>query len=151
MHELLESLVLAGKVVTVNALLTQHHVAQSIIERGGDYVKGVFGNQPTLQEEIRTIFEEPELLAETITSSQTHDVGHGRVEHRRLKASTALALYNTWPGLKHVFEVERVVRIKQSGDERVEVVYGVTSLGRERAGAEQLLELVRHHWHIENK
>ena len=41
--------------------------------------------------------------------------------------------------------------IKKRRDERQEVIYGVTSLGRERADAEQLLELVRQHWHIENK
>ena len=35
-EELLESLVLDGKVVTVDALLTQRAVAQTIIERGGD-------------------------------------------------------------------------------------------------------------------
>jgi hypothetical protein len=34
---------------------------------------------------------------------------------------------------------------------RHEVVYGITSLSRERATAAQLLKLWREHWHIENK
>ena len=150
-HELLGGLVVEGKVVTVDALLTQRELAQTIIDRGGDYVMVVKGNQPALHEEIQTVFEEPELLAETMESVETLDVGHGRVEQWRLVASTALAGYSTWPGLNQVFAVERQVTIKQSGDERAEVVYGVTSLGRERGDARRLLELVRTHWHIENK
>src|SRR4029450_6584322 len=34
---------------------------------------------------------------------------------------------------------------------RVAVVYGVTSLNPERGTPERLLDLVRHHWQIENK
>ncbi len=149
--ELLASLVLDGKVVTVDALLTQRDLAQTIIERGGDYVMVVKGNQPTLQEEIATVFAQPQVIADTLSSGATLEVGHGRIEQRRLTASTVLAGYSDWPGLAQVFAVERQVTRKSSGYERAEVVYGVTSLGRERAGAEQLLELVRSHWHIENK
>ena len=150
-HDLLASLVLDGKVVTVDALLTQREVAQTIIERGGDYVMIVKGNQPNLQEEIATVFADTRVVAETIESAETVDVGHGRIEQRRLTASTVLAGYSDWPGLAQVFEVERLVMIKKSGEQRAEVVYGMSSLVRERAGAEQLLELVRSHWHIENK
>ena len=35
-HALLESLVLDGTVVTVDALLTQRDVAQAILDKGGD-------------------------------------------------------------------------------------------------------------------
>ena len=41
--------------------------------------------------------------------------------------------------------------LKKNGTERAEIVYGVTSLSREQASAAQVLELVRTHWHIENK
>lgn len=40
---------------------------------------------------------------------------------------------------------------KKGAKERVEVVYGVTSLSAERASAVQLLAWVRGHWHIENQ
>jgi len=53
--------------------------------------------------------------------------------------------------LAQVFAIERRVTRKSSGAERAEIVYGVTSLSRERASATQVLELVRGHWHIENK
>jgi hypothetical protein len=47
-----------------------------------------------------------------------------------------------------VFELERVRVLP--GETEVEVVHGVTSLPRERAGAAALLGLVRGHWGIEN-
>ena len=59
--------------------------------------------------------------------------------------------YSDWPGLTQVFELGRHVSIKKTEQERVEVVYGVTSLSPERATPGRLLELVRGHWHIENK
>jgi hypothetical protein len=38
----------------------------------------------------------------------------------------------------------------EKGVKSVEVVYGITSLGRERGDAARLLGLVREHWGIEN-
>jgi predicted transposase YbfD/YdcC len=48
-----------------------------------------------------------------------------------------------------VFELERVRVVK--GQAQVEVVHGITSLGRADADARRLLELVRGHWGIENR
>jgi predicted transposase YbfD/YdcC len=111
----------------------------------------VKGNQPQLQHDIRLVFQEPTVLAETMTASDTLDHGHGRLEERRLTASTALVEYSDWPGLAQVFQVERRVTVKKSGVQRVEVVYGVTSLSPERVRPEGLLRLVRQHWQIENQ
>ncbi|MBI3326808.1 MAG: ISAs1 family transposase, partial [Nitrospinae bacterium] len=111
----------------------------------------VKGNQPQLQPDIQRRFQEPTALAETLRASETVDSGHGRIEQRRLTASTAWVGYNAWPGLAQVVQIERHVTIKTSGARRHEVVYGVTSLGPDRAGPERLLGLVRQHWQIENK
>lgn len=150
-HEVLRRLVLEGRVITVDALLTQREVAQTVIDRGGDYVMVVKGNQATLQAEIKLFFEDPHLLAASRDSCQTLESGHGRIEQRRLRASTALVGYSDWPGLQQVFEIRRSVTRKKTGEQRAEVVYGVTSLRREQADARRLLKLSRHHWQIENK
>jgi hypothetical protein len=57
--------------------------------------------------------------------------------------------YLDWPAVGQVFELERV-RVLADKTE-VEVVWGITSLGRARAGARQLLEYVRGHWGIEKR
>src|SRR5215468_5429433 len=51
----LEQLVLEGRIVTMDALLTQRHVAQTIVDKGGDYVMIVKENQPQLRADIESL------------------------------------------------------------------------------------------------
>jgi predicted transposase YbfD/YdcC len=149
--DLLASLVLEGRIITADSLLTQREVARSIIECGGDYLLAVKENQPLLHEDIALVFAEAKLLEDTITQARTIDEHGGRIEERRLRASTALSGYTDWPGHEQVLEVERTVTKKRSGKRRHEVAYAITSLSAKRASAQQLLEIWREHWHIENK
>jgi predicted transposase YbfD/YdcC len=151
LEDVLSQLVVAGRVITVDALLTQRALAPQIVEGGGDYVMVVKGNQPQLHHDIHLLFQDPDSQAEPRVAAETVDVGHGRIEQRRLTASTALVGYNDWPGLAQVFQLERHVTLKASRAQRDEVVYGVTSLRPEQAGPERLLGLVRQHWQIENQ
>src|SRR2546421_8301717 len=52
----LGQLVLEGRIVTMDALLTQRHVAQTIVDKGGDYVMIVKENQPRLRADIELDF-----------------------------------------------------------------------------------------------
>lgn len=75
--------------------------------------------------------------------------GHGRRERRAITTSTWLNEYLVgWPGVGQVFRIER--ERAAGGTTAVEVVYGITSLSRRRATAEQLLAWSRAHWGIEN-
>ena len=143
-------IVLTGRIVTMDALLTQRQVAQTIVEAGGDYVMIVKDNQPQLKADIELVFTLPP-AGDRQESVRTVDRGHGRIETRNLTTSAALVGYSDWPGLAQVFEVGRHVMTQKTAKERVEVVYGVTSLRPERATPHRLLELVRGHWGIENK
>lgn len=78
-------------------------------------------------------------------------MAHGRIEQRTLTTSESLVGDSEWPGLAQVFCLERQVITKKQAKERMETVYGVTSLAASRATPPQLLALVRGHWHIENK
>ena len=149
--DVLRDVVLEGRIVTMDALLTQRHIAQAIVEAGGDYVMPVKDNQPQLLEDIQTVFAHAPTVGETRTVAATVDYGHGRIEQRRLQTSTVLAGYSVWPGLAQVFQVERQTIMKKTGEIREEVVAGVTSLAPEEADAGHLLALVRGQWHIENQ
>jgi predicted transposase YbfD/YdcC len=151
MDELLAALVLEGRIITADSLLTQREIAQAIIDRGGDYLLPVKENQPSLREDIALVFAQSKLLEDTITEARTVDQHGGRIEERRLRASTALLGYTDWPGHRQVLEVERTITKKRTGEIRKEVAYAITSLSAERASARQLLQLWREHWHIENK
>jgi predicted transposase YbfD/YdcC len=149
--ELLRHLVLEGRVVTMDALLTQRQIAQQIVDAGGDYVMVVKENQPQLLEDIETVFALAPIAGERRTTAATLDLGHGRIEQRGLQTSNVLLGDSDWPGLAQVFRLERQVIIKKTGEVREEVVAGVTSLAPERADAARLLTLVRGQWQIENQ
>jgi predicted transposase YbfD/YdcC len=148
--DLLHHIVLEGRIVTMDALLTQRQLAQHIVDARGDYVMIVKENQPQLLDDIQTVFALAPMAGERRTAAATVDLGHGRIEQRWLQTSNVLAGYSDWPGLAQVFRLERQVILKKTGEVREEVVAGVTSLAPERADAARLLALVRGHWHIEN-
>ena len=52
---------------------------------------------------------------------------------------------------RQAIRIERERELVKDGTRSIEVTYCLTSLGTERAGPEQLLALVRNHWHIENR
>jgi hypothetical protein len=75
----LRQLVLTGRVVTMDALLTQTAVAQTIVDAGGDYVMIVKANQPQLRADIELIFAEPP-VGDHQETADSIDSGHGRIE-----------------------------------------------------------------------
>ena len=56
---LLQGLVLEGRVFTMDALLTQRDIAQTLVDAGGHYVMVVKGNQPQLAADIAAEFCSP--------------------------------------------------------------------------------------------
>jgi predicted transposase YbfD/YdcC len=164
MLELLAGLVLHGKVITGDALLTQHKIASTIVEHGGDYLLVVKANQPLLLADIQAVFEAPHLLNltpdELASERKVQQVSmHGRrIEERVLRTSTALnECYNggygddLWSGLRQVLQIRRTVTDKQTGHTTSETAYAITSLSPEHTTPTQLLVVWREHWHIENK
>lgn len=149
---LLEGLDLSGWIVTGDAKFTQKALVRKIIQQGGDYVLTAKANQPTLCDDIATLFNDPQVVAETITATRRIDLHGGRIEVRALQASSALtAEYCGWLGLQQVFRLERQRIDKRSGERTSRVVFGITSLAPERADAKRLAAIVRGHWGIENR
>jgi hypothetical protein len=58
----------------------------------------------------------------------TLDKGHGRIERRTLRVSTALAGYSAFPGLAQVGELRTAVLNPRTGEYRETVRYLATSL-----------------------
>ena len=103
-----------------------------------------------MRADIELVFTFPP-IGDRQDTVRTVDIGHGRIEQRNITTSAALVGYSDWPGLAQVFELGRHVLIQKTGEERVEVVYGVTSLSPARATPGRLLALVRGQWQIENQ
>jgi predicted transposase YbfD/YdcC len=146
---LLCQVVWEGRIVTLDALLTQRHVAQTIGDKGGDSVRIVTDHQPQRRADIARVFALPP-AGDRQETAGTVDIGHGRIEQRNITTSEALVGDSDWPGLAQVCALGRDVITPKTPEERVEVVYGVTGLSPERGTPERLLALVRGHWQIEN-
>ena len=74
-------------------------------------------------------------------TATTLDKGHGRIERRTLKATTALNDYLDWPGVGQVGQVES--EVVKDGKTSHEIRYFITSVSRPVAGAGQLLKWAR--------
>jgi predicted transposase YbfD/YdcC len=150
--EFLLTLMLEGRIVTADALLTQREIARTILGGGGDYLLVVKENQPTLHADIVATFAPAADGTGLVGAACTVTQHGGRIECRRLVASTALVGYSDWPGLQQVLQVERRVLHKGTGKVlHAEVAYAVTSLPPQRATPPQLLTLWRRHWSVENQ
>jgi predicted transposase YbfD/YdcC len=163
---LLKSIILEGRVLTMDALNTQRKTAQTVVEQGGDYVMIVKDNQPKLLEQIESVFEivdtdnsnnnssaSQQINGKTVVNNVAQQInfGHGRSELRRLTANSIVDKKIDWPEAMQVFKIERATIINSTGEISEEIVYGITSLSPQRACAQLLLNLVRGHWLIENK
>jgi predicted transposase YbfD/YdcC len=131
---------LAGAVITIDALHTQHDTAQVVLDRHADYVMTVKGNMPTLYRQLRKL---PWARIPAVSSVST---GHGRRARRTIKAALAPA-WIEFHGAAQVAQLRRTVTKK--GSKTVEVVYLITS--DRVADPATLAAWVRGHWEIENK
>lgn len=88
---------LSGMVITADALYTYADMARQIVDRGGDYLLMIKGNQPSLYEAIAFLFAEGPLPGEERWETVSYDKGHGRIEIRRVM-STVRSSTITCPG-----------------------------------------------------
>ena len=149
-RDLSNGLDLAGRTVTLDAMHAQHDTARCLLDQcHADYVlTAIKDNQPTMLDDLRAIDFSNAPWHETL------DKAHGRIERRRCQAvdlsATAWDGYAELYGRRQAMRIEREREIVKDGTRSIEVTYCLTSLAPERTDPEQLLALVRNHWHIEN-
>jgi len=148
---LVVNLVLTGRVVTTDALLTQTEVAATIRERGGEYLMPVKANQPATLEALTYWFEghPPRPLANRVATRV--EKGHGRLTEWRIEVTSALNDYLAWPDLAQCFKLTCRRTDLASGTAHTQTHYGITSLTPDHASPADLLRLKRQHWTIENR
>jgi len=77
--QILDLLEVKGSIITIDAMGTQTAIAKKIIEKEGDYILAVKGNQGSLEEEVHTTCKRNRPVFDTCTVEK----GHGRIETRR--------------------------------------------------------------------
>lgn len=142
--ELLEPLDLAGAVVTFDALHTVRANLNWLAgEKKGHYIAVVKKNQPSLHAQIKNL-----PWRQIPAAAPQRDRGHGREEHRTLKAAT-IAAGLCFPYAMQALRVTRRIRPLPGGKWRTVTTYAVTSLTVGQATPAQLAGWIRGHWRIE--
>jgi len=149
--QLLEMLDLHGALVTIDAIGCQKAIAAKIIEKKGDYVLTVKGNQERLLTDIQETVNkalDDEIPKHQVRTLTTEEEGHGRREVRTYMVISNLEDIRdrlAWPGLKTVGMCCRTRII--NGEETTEAHYFI---GSRRMGIHRYAEVLRNHWGIEN-
>jgi predicted transposase YbfD/YdcC len=138
----LDQIDLDDVVVTADALHTTRDNARYLTNRGGHYVFTVKKNLHRLHA-LLTDLSWSQALTHNVT-----ETGHGRTEHRILQVLPAPARTD----FPHAAQVFRITRTRQTGGKtETHTWYGITSLAPYQASPTDLAELLRGHWHIENR
>lgn len=149
--ELLKLLDIKGCLITTDAMGCQADIAADIVNRGGDYLLAVKGNQGLLHRGIKACFTDENLERFTNT---TENSGHGRIEKRVcevMSGSNVIARLNhknNWLELNTIVKVSATRTNKNTGVVGEQARYYICSL--KSPSAERIQTSVRAHWGIEN-
>jgi len=147
--KLLETLMIEGNIITIDAMGTQTNIANKIIENGADYILAVKENQKQLLDEIKDEFK----FAENPEINTDVDIGHGRIETRKCSVISDFKFVqndnNKWNSLNQVIKVESTREFKNSNKQTENATrYFISSLDNK---AEKYQKNIRSHWGVENK
>ena len=149
MLDLLELLNLEGRIVTADAMHCQWKTCQRIVEKGGDYVIQVKGNQQGLYEDIKDFMDdEIATNSEDIILSESEEKNHGRWEKRQCYISRNvewLENREVWSSIQLLIAMDRTTI--RDGKQTQERSYYISSLV---GTAAHVLRIIREHWQIES-
>lgn len=139
---------ITGAVVAADAAHTSVSNALFLLESKAGFFMAVKGNQPTILDVIRTFLDDPKSDTRTTTVVNS---GHGRVEKRTVTVMDAPKYFGALlPGTQQILAIEneRTVLSKSLGIEKttIETRFYATTLARDKAGPEDLLNLRRTYW-----
>jgi len=152
--ELLRALVIAGCIVTIDAMGCQTEIVELITEKDGDYVIALKKNQGRLYEDVALLFDDLEqsgYQAYDFDHYMRVDKGHGRIEIRECwtisdpEILSCLYGYEQWSQLAAVCRIraQRFIGDEHSSEDR----FYIASV----QDAKLVLQCTRSHWGIENK
>jgi predicted transposase YbfD/YdcC len=148
---ILHPLLVKGRILTADAGIGYKEWCGVVHFMGGYYDIPIKDNNPAVRQDLILFFEDEGIDRSEFQYYKEVNKGHGRLETREIWTSTQMNGYfeKDWPGIAQVWMIKRTV--KEKGEERIEIVYGITNLPRKKADAKRLLELNRKHWTIENR
>ena len=144
--KLLDTLLLEGCVITIDAMGCQKNIARKIVTKKADYILSAKENQKDLYEDIQDSFR----ILTTSDYFEDLDYGHGRIEIRKCTIITDLSLVENaakWKGLVSIIKIERERYFKATAKKENETNYHISTLTE----ATSIAYGLRKYWGIENK
>ncbi|MBN2164086.1 MAG: ISAs1 family transposase [Pontiellaceae bacterium] len=128
-----------GDTVTADALHTQHETARIIIEKGGNYLLQVKGNQGTL---LKT---QEKAFAPTRQRYGRAEKKHGRIEQRAIAVIATNAKKCSFPHAHSAIAIR--LKNERNGKETATVRYYISTHDPTRAHpVDQWQNIIREHW-----
>lgn len=155
---LLDTLVLDGCIVTLDALGCQTDIAAAIVEKGGDYVLAVKANQKTLSEALVESFTTGDVLgwgSVDLQHQTTVEKDHGRIETRRAVLIPKIdwlpeAIRTAWPTLGAVGMIETTQEKGTGESTTISTDRRYFILSRGVTTVSDFARAVRAHWGVES-
>jgi predicted transposase YbfD/YdcC len=147
--KLLDLLDIRGCLITIDAMGCQTKIAKKIVDKGGDYLLPVKGNQERLQKALNNLFSISRLEAKETETYTTSEKGHGREETRHCMVADASEMGDLafeWTGLK---KLGYVVSFRTEKGEKTTTAFKFYISSAE-LDAKSLLTAAREHWSVEN-
>ena len=152
LDQLAEARQLEGALVTIDAMGCQVEIADKIVSHKADYLLALKGNQPTLEADVESYFDDAP--ASELVSKSSVEKGHGRIETRIYTASSAvdwIASDRNYPGAPRFAGVKTIVkvhaRVEYADRCSFDTRYFISSAPRD---IERLAAAARGHWGVES-
>ena len=151
---LLDTLAIAGCIITIDAMGCQTEIAKKIINRDAEYALALKENQGNLYEDVVYLFDDLEASQYknfTFDYEKTVNKNHGRIEIRECwnisdpDILCNLRGFNNWEKLNSVVRLRAERRVGEHIS--IEDRYYIASF----TGAAKILSAIRSHWGIENQ
>jgi len=142
---LLDGIDITDVIITADALHTQREHTDYLTRRGAHYLFTVKGNQPRLHAQLKAL-----PWREVPAVDVVHGKGHGRTESRSVKI-TAVSAGLAFPHAVTAVQVTRRRRPLNGKRWHTETVFAVTDLHQSQIRPDEIADILRGHWHIENK
>ncbi len=147
--QVLREVPLKDHVVTGDAMFAQRDICDDLVVAGAGYVFMVKGNQETLELSLHDYFNSSSDGSEIVTYTES-EKSSGTFFHRTLRMTDDpdLIKYLNWPGITHVFWIQRDTEKK--GVTTRQIAVGIARLLTDHDSVQDLFRYIRGHWHIEN-
>ena len=149
--KLLALLDVKGHIITIDDMGCQYAIANKIVDKEGDYIFSLKGNQGSLSEDVTLYFKKP-TNKKALSSHTDFDKGHGRLETRECIVCNDVEWlrdrHPNWKTIQSIIQINATREFKDKTKTTNETRFFISSL--KNPTPQTALLSIRQHWGVEN-